>query len=176
MCICTVSFSYHNKLLLLLSFSCMFKTVKDVLSPPLPFPECSRCRLPLESWRVAATSHTARSPLPSPALEGRAAMAHCMRWTDPPLHWTRWRQETGERMGERDKEDRVRETNMYTQMETRKETYGNINIDNKQWVIQELTELRSCTHLTPMSFLAERRKEYLEAGVSLVTLYCFWGP
>lgn len=79
-------------------------------------------------------------------------------------------------MGERDKEDRVRETNMYTQMETRKETYGNINIDNKQWVIQELTELRSRTHLTPMSFLAERRKEYLEAGVSLVTLYCFWGP
>lgn len=31
-------------------------------------------------------------------------------------------------------------------------------------------------YLTPMSFLAARRKEYLDAGESLVTLYCFWAP
>lgn len=57
-----------------------------------------------------------------------------------------------ERMGERDRRDRVRDTHMHTQMETVNGRNSNIKMDNREGAIQELIIKRDlaclpCTHV-----------------------------
>lgn len=101
-------------------------------------------------------------------------------WGEQVHHFTELAGEGRERqrgMGENGRE-KTGETEWETytcthKMETLNGRNSHIKMDNREGAIQGIV-LRA--YLTPRSFLAARRKEYLEAGESLVTLYCFWGP
>ena len=73
---------------------------------------------------------------------------------------------------ERDRRDRVRDTHAHTDgdSEWKKQQHKN---GQQRGCYPGNNQASQGSYLTPMSFLAARRKEYLEAGESFVTLYCF---
>lgn len=93
-------------------------------------------------------------------------MAHCMRWTGPPLHWTRWggqRETEDGREWERETGETEWETHMRTQMETVNGRNSNIKMDNREGAFQEIIKHVRDPTLRPCHF-------WLQGGRSILKL------